>query len=314
MSRLPPSRLPPLSAIRAFEAAARHGNFTKAAEELGMTQAAVSYQVKLLEDRVGAPLFLRQPRKVVLSEAGKRLAPAVEEAFQRLNVAFANLRENDGNVLSVTAVNTVCTNWLVPRLGRFQVAHPNIAVRLEVSSRMVDFAQEDFDIGIRGGKGEWPGVKAHLLFPVNLTAVASPDFLKRHGPIRKAEDLFGVTLLDGRDECWGRWFAAAGIAEMPPLKGAGVEMPTQQMLGSAAIAGQGIALLTPALFDADLDAGRLVQVLPIVCTHNDTNYYLVYRDGRQNVPKIKAFRDWVLAEVEQDRTSKERAAPRLAIM
>ena len=159
------SRLPPLSAIRAFEAAARHGSFTKAAEELGMTQAAVSYQVKLLEDRVGTPLFLRQPRRVVLSEAGKRLAPAVADAFQRLNVAFANLRETDENVLSVTAVNTVCTNWLVPRLGRFQMAHPNIAVRLEVSHRVVDFAREDFDIGIRGGKGIWPGLKAHNAVP-----------------------------------------------------------------------------------------------------------------------------------------------------
>lgn len=314
MSSLPPSRLPPLSAIRAFEAAARHGSFTKAAEELGMTQAAVSYQVKLLEDRVGAPLFLRQPRKVVLSEAGKRLAPAVADAFQRLNAAFASLRENDGNVLSVTAVNTVCTNWLVPRLGRFQSAHPSISVRLEISSRLVDFAQEDFDVGIRGGKGEWPGLKSHLLFPVNLTAVASPEFLKRHGPITKAEDLFNVTILDGKDECWDRWFAVAGITKMPPLKGAGVEMPTQQMLGSAAIAGQGVALVTPALFDAELEEGRLVQVLPIVCSHNDTNYYLVYRDGRQNVPKIKAFRDWALAEVERDRNSKQRTAPRLAIM
>jgi LysR family transcriptional regulator, glycine cleavage system transcriptional activator len=279
-----------------------------------MTQAAVSYQVKLLEDRVGAPLFLRQPRKVVLSEAGKRLAPAVAEAFQRLNAAFATLRETDGNVLSVTAVNTVCTNWLVPRLGRFQVAHPNIAVRLEASPRMVDFTQEDFDIGIRGGQGNWPGLKAHMLFPVLMTAVASPDFLKRYGPITKAEDLFDVTILDGKDECWDRWFAAAGITQMRPLKGAGVEMPTQQMLGSAAMAGQGIALVTPALFDADLEAGRLVQVLPIVCSDNDLQYWLVYRDGRQNVSKIKAFRDWVLAEVEQDRSNKERATPRLAIM
>jgi LysR family glycine cleavage system transcriptional activator len=123
-----------------------------------------------------------------------------------------------------------------------------------------------------------------------------------------------VTILDGKDECWDRWFAAAGIAKMPPLKGAGVEMPTQQMLGSAAMAGQGIALVTPALFDAELEEGRLVQVLPIVCTHNDSQYWLVYRDGRQNIPKIKAFRDWVLAEVERDRTNKERAAPRLAIM
>jgi LysR family glycine cleavage system transcriptional activator len=308
------SRLPPLSAIRAFEAAARHGSFTKAAEELGMTQAAVSYQVKLLEDRVGAPLFLRQPRRVVLSEVGKRLAPAIAEAFQRLNAAFATLHETNENVLSVTAVNTVCTNWLVPRLGTFQMAHPNIAVRLEASQRMVDLGQEEFDIGIRGGKGKWPGLKAHMLFPVHLTAVGSPALLKRFAPIKRAEDLFELPLLDGRDECWDRWFAAAGITNPPPLKGAGVEMPTQQMLGSAAMAGQGIALVTPALFDADLEAGRLIQVLPIVCTHNDLEYWLVYREERQNVAKIKAFRDWVLAEVAKDKAAKERPQPRLAIM
>src|SRR5262245_49214447 len=120
------AKLPPLSAVRAFEAAARHGSFTKAAEELGMTQAAVSYQVKLLEDRVGTPLFLREARKVVLSEAGKRLAAPVNEAFQRLEAAFAGLREMAEGVLSVTAVHTFATNWLVPRMGAFQVAHPNI--------------------------------------------------------------------------------------------------------------------------------------------------------------------------------------------
>lgn len=307
-------RLPPLSAIRAFEAAARHGSFTKAAEELGMTQAAVSYQVKVLEDRVGTPLFLRQPRRVVLSEAGKRLAPAVAEAFQRLNAAFATLREIDESVLSVTAINTLCTNWLVPRLGTFQMAHPNIAVRLDVSARLVDFTQEDFDVGLRSGKGQWPGLKAHLLFPVDMTAMCSPDFLKRIGPVRKAEELFRLPLLDCRDECWLRFFAHAGIADPPPLKGPVLQMQTQQMLGSAAMAGQGIALLTPALFDADLAAGRLVQILPIVCSHGDMDYYLVYPEERQNNAKIRAFRDWILAEVARTLVSKDVGAPRLAVV
>ncbi|WP_119304726.1 transcriptional regulator GcvA [Dongia deserti] len=307
-------RLPPLSAIRAFEAAARHGNFTKAAEELGMTQAAVSYQVKLLEDRVGTPLFLRQPRRVVLSEAGKRLAPAVAEAFQRLNAAFASLRETDESVLSVSAVNTFCTNWLVPRLGTFQMAHPNIAVRLEASHRVVDFAMEEFDVAIRSGKGDWPGVKAHQLFPVELTAVASPEFMKRAGPIKRAEDLLPLPLLDCTDECWQRWFAQAGVSKLPRLKGPIVQMQTQQMIGSAAMAGQGVALVTPALFDTDLAAGRLVQILPTVVSHYDMKYWLVYPEERQKSAKIKAFRDWILAEVARDRIAKETAAPRLAIM
>jgi len=311
---LPTRKLPPLSAIRAFDAAARHGSFTKAAEELGMTQAAVSYQVKLLEDRVGTPLFLRQPRRVVLSEAGKRLAPAIAEAFQRLNAAFASLRETDENVLSISAVNTFCTNWLVPRLGTFQVVHPNIAVRLEASSRVIDFAQDEFDVAIRSGKGDWPGLTSHMLFPVDLTAVCSPDFLKRNGPIGKAEDLLPLPLLDSNDECWQRWFAEAGIMNPPPLKGPIVQMETQQMLGSAAIAGQGVALITPALFDADLSAGRLLRLLPIVISHYDLKYFLVYPEERQKVVKIKAFRDWIVAQIASDRSGKERSAGRLAIV
>jgi len=314
MSRLPPSRLPPLSAIRAFEAAARHGSFTKAAEELGMTQAAVSYQVKLLEDRVGAPLFLRQPRKVVLSEAGKRLAPAVAEAFQRLNAAFANLRETDGNVLSITAINTFCTNWLVPRLGTFQMAHPNIAVRLDASSRLVDFAQEEFDVGVRAGAGKWPGLKAYFLFPVEFVAVCSPEFLKRSGKIESAADLMKLPLLDWTDEVlWRRWFASAGISDPKPITGPNISVQTQQMVGRAAIAGQGIALVTPALFQDDLATGRLVQVLPTVSYH-DMDYWLIYPEGRDSVPKIRAFREWILAQVAQDRGNEERTAPRLAIM
>jgi len=308
------SRLPPLSAIRAFEAAARHGSFTKAAEDLGMTQAAVSYQVKLLEDRVGAPLFLRHPRKVVLSEAGQRLAPAITEAFQRLNAAFASLKETDESVLSVTAINTFCTNWLVPRLGTFQMTHPDIAVRLDASSRLVDFTQEEFDLGIRDGKGVWPGLKSHLLFPVDLAPLASPDLLKRLGGAKRAEDLFDMPLLDCTDECWRRWFNAAGIANVPKLKGPVIQVQTQAMLGSAAVAGQGIALITPALFEAELDAGRLVQVLPIRCSHKDSSYWLVYPERRQNVAKIKAFREWILAEVAKDKAAKERPRPRLAIM
>ncbi len=305
------SRLPPLSAIRAFEAAARHGSFTKAAEELGMTQAAVSYQVKVLEDRVGTPLFLRQPRRVVLSEAGKRLAPAIAEAFQRLNAAFTTLRETDENVLSVTAVNTFCTNWLVPRLGTFQIAHPTIAVRLDASPRLVDFAQEEFDVGIRSGRGKWPGLKAHLLFPVDMTAMCSPDFLRKVGPIRTAEELVRMPLLDCDEECWLSFFAHAGLTNPPPLKGPVLQMQTQQMLGSAAMAGQGIALLTPALFEADLAEGRLVQILPIVCSHSEMQYYLVYPEDRQNVAKIRAFRDWILAEVARTR---EPAAPPLKLV
>ncbi|HVM84394.1 MAG TPA: LysR family transcriptional regulator, partial [Candidatus Binatia bacterium] len=196
------SLLPPLTAIRAFEAAARHQSFTRAAAELGMTQAAVSYQVKLLEDRVGKPLFHRLARRVELSEAGRRLAPAIAEAFETLHAAFAEMRERDDSVLAISAVHTFATNWLVPRLGGFQKAHPEIAVRIELSGRAVDFTREEFDIGLRGGRGVWPGLRAHQLIPITFTALCAPDFIERHGPFREPADLLKAPRLDAHDEWW----------------------------------------------------------------------------------------------------------------
>jgi LysR family glycine cleavage system transcriptional activator len=173
---------------------------------------------------------------------------------------------------------------------------------------------EEIDTAIRSGTGNWPGLKAHELFPVELTAVASPDFLKRVGRIKGAEELLSLPLLDSEDECWQRWFAQAGVANLPPLKGPVLRLETQQMIGAAAMAGQGVALVTPALFDIDLAAGRLVRILPVVVSHYDMKYWLVYPEERQKSAKIKAFRDWILAEVAKDKVAKASDTPRLAIM
>lgn len=288
-------KLPPLPAIRAFEAAARHGSFTAAAAELGMTQAAISYQIRQLEDRLGQPLFLRQKRKVTLSEAGQRLAPAVSEAFQRLNHAFGNFRERQEGVLSVTVVNTFGTNWLVPRLGTFQLAHPDIAVRLDTAARVVDFAQEDIDVGIRAGTGDWPGLKKHWLMPVEFAVFASPDLRSRLAPVKSAADLLSLPLLDWTDDAWRRWFASAGIADPCHVPSRNIQVQTQQLLGSAAMAGQGLALLTPAFFRAEITSGQLVQMHAHVA-REAADYWLVYPQERHNVMKIRAFRDWLLAE------------------
>lgn len=290
-------KLPPLAAIRAFEAAARHGSFTAAAAELGMTQAAVSYQIKQLEDRVGQPLFLRGKRKVTLSAAGQRLAPAVSEAFQRLSLAFGALRESQDGVLSVTVVNTFGTNWLVPRLGTFQMAHPDIAVRLDTSARMVDFAHEDVDVGIRAGKGPWPGLKMHWLMPVEFAVFASPDLMAGRSSVVDAADLLTWPLLDWTDDAWRHWFASAGIPDPQHIPIRNIQVQTQQLLGSAALAGQGVALLTPAFFRNEIASGRLIQVHSHVARH-EIDYWLVYPQERQNTKKIRAFRDWLLAEVE----------------
>jgi LysR family glycine cleavage system transcriptional activator len=147
-----------------------------------------------------------------------------------------------------------------------------------------------------------------------MVAVCSPEFLKRVGGVQRPQDLFGLPLLDYADECWQRWVAAAGFHKVPPLRGPVARMPTQQMQGSAAVAGQGIALVTPELFDPELKSGRLIQILPVVVSHKDSSYWLVYPEERQNIAKIRAFRDWILAEVAKDRRAQDRPAPRLAIM
>jgi LysR family glycine cleavage system transcriptional activator len=298
MDELMPT-LPPLAAVRAFEAAARHGSFTKAAVELGMTQAAVSYQVKLLEDRLGAPLFLRLPKRVALSEAGRRLAAPVSEAFQRLEAAFAAMRETNEGVLSVTVIMSFANNWLVPRLGTFQLAHPDIAVRLDTSQHVVDFSREEVDVGIRSGRGSWPGLKAHLLMPTEFTPLCSPSLLARTGTLDGPADLLRLPLLDWRDEWWRQWFALAGIADPKPAPHPTIELESQVLLGQAAMAGQGVAILTPTYFAADIAAGRLVQPFDLV-GRSESSFWLVYPQERQSSPKIRAFRDWILKEVGRD--------------
>ena len=287
--------LPPLASVRVFEAAARHRNFTKAAEELGITQAAVSYQVKLLEDRLGTPLFLRLPRNVELTDAGARLAPAVGQALDLLAAAFSAVRDDSQSVLTISSTHTFASNWLAPRLGGFQLAHPDIAVRLDVSGRLVDFLREDIDIGLRIGRGEWPGVRAHLLMPWRYAAFCSPDLLARFGGVETPADLLRLPLISADDPTWARWFAAAGVDTAGLAQRPGLRMDVQQIEGNAAIAGQGVALLMPELWRGEIAAGRLVQPFPIAPT-DEGGVWLVYPDHKRNSPKVRAFRDWVLAE------------------
>jgi len=288
--------LPPLPAVRCFEAAARHLSFTRAAAELGMTQAAVSLQIKSLEERLGRPLFLRQARGVVLSEAGARLAPAVTDAFARLRAAFDEVSETADGILSLTVLNAFATNWLVPRLGAFQLAHPAIAVKLDVSSHMVDFAAEEFDVGIRTGHGNWPGLAAHRLFPVAYTPMLSPALLARAGPLQHPADLLKLPVIDPTDPWWVDWFKAAG-ADPPDLsRRTEMQVGFQNLAGSAALSGHGVAMLTPAFFADELKAGRLIQPFPFV-RRPGSAYWIVYPESRRRSPKIGAFRDWLLATI-----------------
>jgi LysR family glycine cleavage system transcriptional activator len=166
-------RLPPLAAVRVFEAAARHGNFTAAAAELGMTQAAVSYQVKLLEERLGVALFRREGRGVKLTPAGEQAAPHIARAFDAIDAAFGRLRSENESMLTISTTETFANTWLAWRLGGFQMGNPGMAVRLTTGDTITDFARDEVDIGIRAGVGPWPGLERHLLFQIDSRRCAA---------------------------------------------------------------------------------------------------------------------------------------------
>jgi LysR family glycine cleavage system transcriptional activator len=288
--------LPPLQAIRVFEAVARHLSFTKAAKELGMTQAAASYQIKLLEERIGAPLFLRRPRQIELTGPGQRLAPAVSEAFALLGQAYAAARGGAEGLLCVTTVLTFASNWLAQHLGAFQVAHPALAVRLDTSSRLTDFAREDVDLAIRSGGGKWPGLEAHKLLDADFTPMLSPKLAASIGGVKEPADLLRLPILDPGDIWWSQWFEAAGVTGHDLAKRPGSSMGAQAYEANAAMAGHGVAILTRALFKNEIADGRLIQPFDLVGDDGHA-YWLVYPTARRNVPKIRAFRDWILAEI-----------------
>ena len=291
-------KLPPMSAVRVFEAAARHQSFTRAAAELGMTQAAVSYQIKLLEDRLGSPLFRRLPRNVELTEKGRLLAPAITEAFESLRVAFAAVEENTQTVISLSTMSTFASNWLIPRLGRFYARHPEIAVKIDISPQIVDFASNDFDVAIRSGPGGWPGLEEHRLMPIDFTPVLSPALVQGRD-LREPADLLKFSLIAPSDIWWKQWFAAAGLADVD-LSGRTDHSPgNQQLEGMAAMAGQGVAMVSPDFFADDLAAGRLIQPFALA-VRSSHSYWLVYPKARKRIAKVEAFRKWLEDEMNDD--------------
>lgn len=283
--------LPPLPAIRAFEAAARLGSFTRAADELHMTQAAVSYQIKQLEQRLGLGLFHRQPRQVVLTPAGHRLAPAVLDAFKQLRTAFAQAIERVETELAITALPTIAAAWLVPRLGAFQLTHPRLAVRLDTTVELVDLNRGEFDVGIRIGAGEWPGLDADFLLPSLFTPLCSPALRDR---LRTPADMLALPRF-GRERWWRAWFAAAGLADADLTAKPGVELDVEQHAVTAAIAGHGVALSSPLFFEQDIAAGRLLQPFELV-VRDQRDYWLTYPTTLRTSEKIRAFRAWLLAQ------------------
>ncbi len=287
--------LPPLSTIRVFDAAARHQNLSRAAEELNMTQSAVSYQIKQIEAFVGAPLFVREARGVRLNQRGEQLAPMVQAALASLSRAFRAVSDKAHSVLTISTMQTIAGNWLAPRIGSFQMLHPEFAVRLDISPALADFAADGIDVAIRSGGGGWPGLQSHLLFEQTFTAVASPAYLAREGRPQAPKDMLGHVLIAPSDEWWDIWFRAAGVPTPITFTRPGIDVETQQMAASVALAGHGIALITPRFEAQSVTAGRLVALFDITASTGD-GYYLAYPREHRNSRKIKLFRDWVLQE------------------
>jgi LysR family glycine cleavage system transcriptional activator len=296
-------KLPPLNALRAFEAAARQLSFTRAGQELHVTQAAISHQVKALEEWLGLALFRRRGRAIVLTENGQNYLTSVREGLDLLAAATDRLTKRQGSgILTVSTLASFAAAWLVPRLGRFRALHSDIDVRVAARDEAVDFARDDVDLAIRYGKGHWPGLEIVPLMSEEVFPVCSPALLQGAYPLRRLDDLRHHTLLhDDMRETWRLWLLAAGVEGVNPDRGPGYNLSA--LVINAAVDGQGVALARSALLGDHLATGRLVRPFDLELPAEDA-YYLVYPTRAREHLKVGAFREWVLAEVARDRESK----------
>ncbi len=296
-------KLPPLNALRAFEAAARHLSFTKAAEELNVTQAAISHQVKALEDHLGQPLFRRLNRRLVLTEAGQIYLPVLREAFDAIAAGTQRLnRDQHSGPLHISVLSSFAAKWLLPRLSRFRDRHPEIDVMVSANNKLIDFAEDVFEMGIRYGQGSYPGLRCDLLLGDAVFPVCSPKLLEGPHPLRRPEDLRHHTLLHDEvsrhDESpdWRSWLQAAGVDGIDWRRGPGFS--DSSMVIEAAAAGQGVALGHRWLAAADLESGRIVMPFgPVV--PSKFAYYLVSPPAVAERRRVRLFREWLLEEAER---------------
>jgi LysR family glycine cleavage system transcriptional activator len=288
-------RLPPLNALPSFEAAARHLSFSKAADELHVTHGAVSRAVRHLEDQLGVRLFQRETRAVRLTPIGASYAADVREALDHLSAATTTVTGQQATgVLNVSTLDSFAAKWLVPRLFRFRRKHGDIDVRLSTSEKLADLVSDGIDVGIRYGRGQYPGLKAELLLEEDLSPVCSPALLEGPHPLREPADLRHHTLIhDDFHIDWAMWLRTAGVEGIDPHRGP-IYHSSEHAL-QAAISGEGVALGRSALVADDLATGRLIQPFAFRMPAG-LAYYLVYPPRALQRYKVKAFRDWLTAE------------------
>jgi len=289
-----------LNALRAFEAAARHLSFKRAAEELSVTPAAVSHQIKALEEHVGVPLFVRMTRALRLTDAGAAAMPLVTEGLDRLADAVELFKkQSDDALLTISVSPSFGSMWLVPRLDRFRQQHPDIEIRLDGTDRLVNIAQGEADVAVRYGPGGYTGVQSDLLFSQSNTPVCSPDLLSGEAALRRPEDLEHHTLLhiDWKDAeaSWQMWLLAAGLKHIDGIRGP--RFTQESMAVQAALDGHGIALVGDRLVADHLAADRLIRPFDkSLSTPLSFSYHLLSAKDGARPAKVTAFRSWLLDE------------------
>ena len=295
-----PRRLPPLNALKAFEAAARHESFTRAAEELCVTQGAVSHQVKALEVELGLKLFNRERQGLAITEAGRSYFEVIRDVLDRIAAGTERLlQRQSAGTLTVSTSPNFAAKWLVHRLGRFAESHPGIDLRVSASLHHVDFVREDVDLAIRHGNGEASGLHVTRLCAEELAVVCSPKLLEGRNGLRKPADLARHTLLHINDRTdWVKWLDRAGVGNVDLTRGPVLNQASMAL--DAAVDGQGVALARTALATWDLIAGRLVRPFKLSLAVPYA-YWVVCPKATAKLPKIAAFREWLLAEAAEDR-------------
>jgi LysR family transcriptional regulator, glycine cleavage system transcriptional activator len=293
------SKLPPPNGLVVFEAAARHLNFTRAARELGVTQAAVSRQIQGLEDHLGVALFRRRPRALLLTPPGQRLQAAVTMGLEHIaNTAVEIRRSPRGAEVTVAASVSFSSYWLMARIAKFRVAYPEVEIRLVAAAPVADLIGAGIDLAVRYGRGDWPGVEAIHLMNNEIVPVCAPGYLESRPPLAGPEDLLGETLLhlvehDLNWVTWEAWLKSVGVESRPTRRG--LEFDNYLVLIQAALDGQGIALGGGRLADDYISRGALVR--PIKATlGSDRGFYLLAPSDTPLSPDAALFRDWILEE------------------
>jgi len=302
--------LPPLSAMRAFEAVARRASFSRAAEELNVTPGAVSQQIRLLEELLGHPLFVRNRRSVALTEAATRMLPDVQAGLEALARATSRSKIAAAveRSLTISVAPSFASKWLLPRLGDFSDRYPDIDLRISATVSLADFRRDGVDLAIRLGHGSYAGLKSEPMFAEKLAPLCSPDLLKTKGPLRKPDDLRKFRLLhdtsipgESEQGSWERWLKFAGATQVDAHRG--TKFSLAELALQAAIDGAGVALARMVLAEADLAAGRLVRpfkaVLPL-----DVSYFLVMEKTSVKRKEIQCFRDWLFGRLQRSRFSR----------